>query len=138
VIFKIDPKTHDLRRKTMKKFLTFLIIIIFSTVGIAFAKSEGKSKHKEKAKIEKSDKEKAEKFKEEEEKDEEEAEEKEEKVKEEKEKKEKKAKKEKGKGKKTEPPEGVQKAAEKGKGKKKGLFERWFGGSKKEEKKAKE
>ena len=53
-------------------------------------------------------------------------EEKGEKVKEEKE------KKEKVKGNKTEPPEGVQKTAEKDKGKKKGLFERWFGGSKKE------
>ena len=40
--------------------------------------------------------------------------------------------------KKTEPPEGVQKAAEKDKGKKKGLSERWFGGSEKEEGKAKE
>jgi len=36
----------------------------------------------------------------------------------------------KGQGQKTEPPKGVQNAAEKGKGKKKGLFERWFGGSK--------
>ena len=35
----------------------------------------------------------------------------------------------KGQGQKTEPPKGVQNAAEKGKGKKKGLFERWFGGS---------
>ena len=76
------------------------------------------------------------KFKEEKGKDEEEQ--REERIKEEKEKKERKAKKEKAKGKKTEPPEGVQKAAEKGKGKKKGLFERWFGGSKKDKEKAKE
>jgi len=117
----------------MKKFLTFLILIIFCTTGIAFAKSGAKGKHKENAKIEKGDKKKTEKYKEEEQKDKEEMEEKGEKVK-----KEKKAKKEKVKGKKTEPPKGVQKAAEKGKGKMNGLFERWFGGSKKEEKKAKE
>jgi hypothetical protein len=36
---------------------------------------------------------------------------------------------------KTEPPKGIQNASEKGKGKKKGLFERWFGGSKDESKK---
>jgi hypothetical protein len=36
----------------------------------------------------------------------------------------------KAKGKKTEAPKGVQKAAEKGKGEKKGFWSRWFGGSK--------
>jgi len=35
-------------------------------------------------------------------------------------------------GKKSEPPKGVQQAAEKGKGKKKGLWQRWFGGGDKE------
>ena len=33
-------------------------------------------------------------------------------------------------GKKSEPPKGVQQAAEKGKGKKKGFWQRWFGGDK--------
>ena len=117
----------------MKKFLIFLIIIFFCTASIAFAKSggKGKSKNKELHKIEKSDKEKDEKIKEKEGKDEE-------KNKEEKVKEEKKAKKDKVKWKKTEPPKGVQKATEKDKGKKKGLFERWSGGSEKEEGKAKE
>jgi hypothetical protein len=46
--------------------------------------------------------------------------------------------KEKIKGEKTEPTEGVQKAAEQGKGKKKGLFEKWFGDSENAPEKAKE
>ena len=33
-------------------------------------------------------------------------------------------------GKKSEPPKGVQQAAEKGKGRKKGFWQRWFGGDK--------
>jgi len=42
-----------------------------------------------------------------------------------------KVKKEVVKGKKTEAPKGVKKAAEKGKGEKKGLLQRWFGGGEK-------
>lgn len=127
----------------MKRWFVVLFVVLFCTSNVSFAKSSGKGKHKGKMKVEKSVEEQAAKInemddmkgakKESEELREKADEEKTEtKMNKERIRKEKKAKKEKAKGKKTEPPEGVRKAAEKGKGEKKGLFERWFGGSKKD------
>jgi len=105
----------------MKKILICLTLIIFCAGGMVLAQSgdDGKGKNTEKAKIEKTGKEK-------------DMPENAQKAKEVTENKAPKEKAEKVKGKKTEPPEGVQKASEKGKGKKKGLFERWFGDGKEE------
>ena len=50
----------------MKKLLSVLFVIIFCASGIAFAKSQGKGKHKEKERIEKSASETADKVKDEE------------------------------------------------------------------------
>jgi len=92
----------------MKKILTILLIMIFAVSSFSFAKKDHPKKDKAKTKIEKVKKIKKIKA----------------------EKKIKKIKKEKIKGKKTVPPKGVVKAAEKAKGKKKGFWSRWFGRNK--------
>ena len=128
----------------MKRYLIFLLVIIFCASGVAFAKGKGRDKggSRGKAAIEQSEPQRAGKIKGEkaQERIREEARERHEKTKEKMERQGEEVKKEKEKvrGKKTEPPEGVQKAVEKGKGKKKGLLERWFGGSKDEPEKARE
>jgi len=102
----------------MKKLLVCLFVVVFCFAGTAWAKKQGQGKGKKQGSV---------RVEETEQNaykhsygDDDAAGEKGEKVK----------NKEKHKGEKTEPPEGVQKAAEKGKGKKKGFFEKWFGGSK--------
>jgi len=112
----------------MKKLISIIIVIVFSTSGLAFSKSNEKGKYKEKSKIEEKSKERSKETKKEQDKG----------IDSDKAKPEgnkdiptvDNQKKNKEKGKKTEPPAGVQKAAEKGKGEKKGLLKRWFGGSK--------
>lgn len=111
----------------MKKFVIYLSIIIFCTTGFALAQSgyKSKSKHNKKTKIEKHEKQKNKKIKDNTGKNKD-------KVEKNKKNKENEVDTQEVKGKKNQPSEGVQKAAEKGKGKKKGLFERWFGGNKEE------
>jgi hypothetical protein len=108
---------------TMKKFLVYCAVIIFCATGTTLAKSGnmGKGENKGKTKIEKKENGRVEKN------NVAEAERRKDIVKAENGYKE---KEEHVQGQRVDPPEGVQKAAEKGKGKKKGLFERWFGGSK--------
>ena len=101
----------------MKKLLVCLFAVLFCVYGTAWAKNKGedKGKHKERVRVEKTEQTAYEHSAA----DDDDIDDKGEKIKE-----------KENAGKKSEPPEGVQKAAEKGKGKKKGLFERWFGGSK--------